>query len=103
VSQEGREVPDHVYGGVPPAAVRVVVYGWLAMAAGSEHVLKVKVAPPALVMVSEKFCWAVSCGELESETWIVKAYWVAVVGVPESTPPELRFRPGGRAVSADHR
>ena len=38
VSQEGR-VPDHVYGGVPPDAMSVVVYGWPAMAAGREQML----------------------------------------------------------------
>ena len=56
-----------MYGGKPPYAVRFAVYGWPAMAAGSEVVLMVSV-PPGAEMVSEKVCVFVSAGELLSET-----------------------------------
>ena len=57
----------HVYGGLPPYAVIVVVYACPADEAGSELVLKVSV-PPGAEMVTKIVCCLVRAGELLSET-----------------------------------
>ena len=89
-------VTDHVYGVVPPEAVRVAEYVAPSCASGKSPVKIVRDDPVAAIATVKDFA-AVCAGELESFTWTEKLYEPAVVGVPLIAPlDEFRVKPVGR-------
>src|SRR5579885_646803 len=97
-SPPGRPVADQVYGGVPPVAASVALYGWPAVPVGSSVVVMGGGA-----MFRARLTVAVSAvGVVESVTLIVTFPLLPAVGVPVMAPDEaLIERPAGKPV-ADH-
>jgi hypothetical protein len=94
VSQDGREVPIQVYGGVPPEAVSVAEYACPDAAPESELVLIVNGVTAVAVTVSEKVAMASS--PVLSATCTVKLNVPAAWGVPVMVPAFWsRLRPAG--------
>jgi len=85
----------HVYGGVPPAAMRFWVYVLPTVPTGSgDGVVIVSSASTANV----NCLWAVSRGWPLSATPTVKVGELTVVGVPLITPAAFNVSPAGGAL-----
>src|ERR1035438_5668695 len=85
---------DHVYGSVPPVALRVWRYGTPIWVAGREMVVIANAGP---VTVRVRLAEAVCAGAPESVTMNVTGATIAAVGVPLISPVvALRVKPAGR-------
>ncbi len=81
---------DHVYGGVPPVAVKVCEYGMPIVSAGREAVVTVRAG-----LIDMVNAW-LAVARVLSRTVTVNPVMPRVVGVPEITPVEvLSIRPAG--------
>ena len=89
----GKPLPDHVYGGCPPVAIRVAEYGTPTMPAGSA-VVEMATWGGATVMDT---VWVADSGLglVESVTSTVKVKWPNSFGVPETSPVAASCRPSG--------
>ena len=84
-----------VYGGVPPLAVIVWLYGTPRTGVGSVAGLTVMNGQPGTTGITMEYV-RLPGQLLASVAVIVKVYWPDVVGVPEMTPVVvLSVRPGG--------
>ena len=86
---------DHVYPGVPPVALNVVLYELPVSAAPRLVDVIVNVLAAALTAI-DSCAEAVCAGEALSVTVTVKFAVPFAVGVPEITPPFDNERPAGR-------
>src|SRR5579883_801173 len=83
-SPPGRPVADQVYGGVPPVAASVALYGWPAVPVGSSVVV---IVMGGGAMFRARLTLAVSAvGVVESVTLIVTFPLLPAVGVPVIAP-----------------
>ena len=86
---EGRDVTDHVYGGIPPVACSVPLNGLFTVTL----LCVIPVIVSAFITVIDSAC--VSVALLKSLTWTVNDDVPAVVGVPLIAPPLFIVNPAG--------
>lgn len=102
VSPSGKlpDAIDHVYPGVPPVALRVVVY---ELPTTPDPRLRERTASPGGTTVMDTWPDAVCTGDPLSFTAMVKVDVPLVVGVPEIAPALESVRPAGSVPDAsDH-
>ena len=88
------ELTVQLYGGVPPVAVKTLMYAVPTPPGGRAVVVIDNEEPDVMESVSEADAdWA---GELESFTSAVKLYCPEAVGVPLMFPLEASAKPGGK-------
>ncbi len=96
----GRPVADQVYGGVPPVAKTVALYGWPAVPEGSSVVV---IVMGGGAMLRDRFALALrAVGVVESVTLIVTFPLLAAVGVPVMAPVEALIESPAGSPVADH-
>lgn len=93
----GRPVADHVYGVVPPVALRVALYAVPALPPGNDVVVMLSGA----MIVIARLAVAVKCaGLVESVTVMAAVLVPAVVGLPLIMPVDaLMLNPAGKPVA----